>query len=110
MIPALQDTSGIPDLVFWIWGITLAIAIVVILPLVVYLLNRTWIAAKNIERYLAEMRDAGLGIAKNTSNIKALDDTIGVATQILETADSIKGHAATIEMTLASRSNGNVRK
>ncbi len=109
MIPAFQDTSGIPDLVYWIWGITLAIAVFVILPLVVYLLNRTWIAARNIERYLADMRDAGVGIAKNTSNIKALDDTINAATQILGTAESIKNHSATIETTLASRADGKVR-
>ncbi len=110
MIPAFQDTTGIPDIVYWIWGITLAVAILVILPLVVYLLNRTLLAARHIQRYLAEMRDAGVGIAKNTANIQALDDTIAVATQILGTADSIKDHAATIETTLASRADGRVRK
>ncbi len=110
MIPAFQEPSGIPDLVFWIWGITLAVAIFVILPLVVYLLNRTWLAARHIEEYLAEMRDASTGIAKNTSNVKALDDTITVATQILGTADSINNHAATIETTLASRADGRVKR
>ncbi|MBI5033735.1 MAG: hypothetical protein HZB51_24725 [Chloroflexi bacterium] len=108
MIPGFQEPNGVPDLVYWIWGLTLAIAIFVILPLVAYLLNRTLLAAKHIEGYLADMRDAGTGIAQNTSNIKALDTTINVATQILGTADSINQHAATIETTLASRVNGNL--
>jgi hypothetical protein len=97
----------IPDLVYWIWGLTLAVAVLFILPLVTYLLNRTLLAAQHIEGYLADMRDAGVGIAQNTGNIAALDDTINVATQILSTADSINQHAATIETTLAARVNGN---
>jgi hypothetical protein len=110
MIPSLQEPSGIPDIVYWIWGLVLFVAIFVILPIVAYLLNRTWLAAQHIEGYLAEMRDAGTGIAKNTGNIKALDNTIGVATQILGTADSINQHAATIETTLAARANGTLQK
>lgn len=93
----------VPDIVYWIWGITLAIAVFVILPATLHLLNRTLNAARNIERYFAEMRDAGVGIATNTSHIKALDDTIGVATQILGVAGQIKDHAATIETVLTAR-------
>lgn len=77
-----------------------------VLPLTVYLLQRTLNAARNIQRYLTDMRDAGLGIAQNTRHIIALDDTISVATQMLGVASSIKEHAATIETTLASRANG----
>jgi len=105
---ALQ-TIEVPDAVYWIWIFVLVVAVLVVLPLTVYLLHRTLTAARNIERYLAEMRDAGVGIAKNTSNITALDDTIAVATQILGTAGSIKEHAATIESTLAARAVGNGR-
>ena len=97
----------VPDIVYWIWGFVLAVAVLVILPLAVYLLHRTLTAARNIERYLAEMRDAGLGIAGNTANVKALDDTIGVATQILAVASDIKEHSATIEKTLVARAGGN---
>ncbi|MBI5301729.1 MAG: hypothetical protein HY868_06310 [Chloroflexi bacterium] len=99
----------VPDLVYWIWGITLAIAVLVILPVTVWLLQRTLNAARSIERYFAEMRDAGVGIANNTRNIKALDDTIGVATQILGVAGDIKSHTATIGATLTSRANENGR-
>ncbi|MEP7198197.1 MAG: hypothetical protein ABI874_00150 [Chloroflexota bacterium] len=101
------DAIEVPDAVYWIWGLTLAVAVLVVLPLTVYLLQRTLNAARNIERYFAEMRDAGVGIANNTSHIKALDDTIGVATQILGTAGSIKGHTATIGTVLTARAGGN---
>ena len=100
---ALQDTIDVPTAVYVLWIITLAIAVLIILPLVVYLLQRTLTAARNIERYLAEMRDAGIGIANNTHHIKDLDDTIAVATQMLSTAESIKAHTGTIGSTLTER-------
>lgn len=99
----------VPSIVYVIWGGTLAVAVLVILPITVLLLQRTYKAARNIERYMAEMRDAGAGIAQNTSQIKALDDTIEVAGEILETAGSIKAHTETIETTLTARAAGNGR-
>jgi hypothetical protein len=96
----------IPTAVYVIWIIVLAVAVLVILPLTVYLLQRALNAARNIERYLAEMRDAGVGIASNTQHIKALDDTIQVAGQLLATAGSIDEHAATIESALTARAVG----
>lgn len=102
----LQEPIVVPTAVYVIWAITLAIAVLVILPLTVYLLQRTLNAARNIERYLAESRDAGVGIADNTGHIKALDDTIEVATKILGTAGSLKEHAATIETSFAARAGG----
>jgi hypothetical protein len=95
----------VPALVYWIWGLTLAIAVLVILPATVYLLQRTLNAARGIERYFADMRDAGVGIAGNTAHVKDLDTTITVATQILSVAGSINEHAATIETTLANRAS-----
>ena len=100
---ALPQAIEVRPLVYWIWAIVLVIAVLVILPMAVYLLNRTLIAARNIERYLAEMRDAGVAIAGNTRHIAALDDTIGVATQMLETAGSIKSHTGTIGSVLTAR-------
>lgn len=105
-----QQALEVPSAVYIIWGATLAIAILVILPLTVYLLQRTLNAARRTERYLAEMRDAGVGIAQNTSHIASLDDTIDVATQILDTAGSIREHTATIESTLAGRVQSNGEK
>ncbi|HWQ12201.1 MAG TPA: hypothetical protein VNL77_05340 [Roseiflexaceae bacterium] len=99
----------VPTAVYVIWIVVLAVVVLVILPLTVALLQRTLNAARNIERYLAEMRDAGAGIAGNTQHIAALDDTIAVAGQLLETAGSIDAHAAMIETTLAARAVGDGR-
>lgn len=103
MIFLFQQPLEVPTAVYTIWIIVLVLAVFVILPLAVFLLQRTLNAARGIERYFAEMRDAGVGIAQNTSNISALDDTIIVATQILETAGSIDEHTATIRDVLTER-------
>lgn len=91
-----------PQAVFILWAILLVVT-VLLLPLIVSLLHRTWKAARSIERYFAEMLEAGLGIAGNTEHIKALNDTISVASGMLEVAGDINEHAETIKDTLASR-------
>ena len=91
-----------PQAVFILWAILLIVT-VLLLPYIVYLLHRTWVASRNIERYFKEMLEAGLGIAGNTEHIKALDDTIGVASGILEVAGDINAHAETIKDTLGGR-------
>lgn len=101
-IPNLQEVV-VPQAVYILWAILLAVAVLVVLPLVVYLLHRTWQAARSIERYFAEMTTAGVGIAGNTSHIKALEDTIAVATTILGVAGNINDHSQTIKVTLAGR-------
>ena len=85
-----------------LWIIVLAVA-VILLPFIVRLLHKTFIAARNIELYLKDMKEAGLGVAGNTENIKALDSTIGVATDILDSAGKINSNAETIKVTLAGR-------
>lgn len=49
------------------------------------------------------MKTAGMGIANNTGNIKALDDTISVASGILGVAGSINSNSETLKKTLAKR-------
>ena len=93
----------IPIAVYVIWWATLIVAVVVVLPLAVYLLHRTLRAARQIERYAARSLEAGLGIAGNTENIAALEGTISTATGILQTARAIEEHTGTIEEVLASR-------
>ena len=85
-----------------LWIIVLVVA-VLLLPFIIRLLHKTLIAARNIERYLKDMKEAGLGIAGNTENIKALDTTIDVATGILDSAGKINSNAETIKVTLAGR-------
>lgn len=92
-----------PGIVFVLWWITLIVAVVVILPLAVYLLHRTLMAARQIERYLATALTGGVGIAGNTANIAALDSTIAVATDILGSAHAIEEHTGAIEEVLGAR-------
>ena len=91
-----------PSAVFILWAVLLVVTVLV-LPYLVYLLHRTWKAARSIERYFAEMLEAGLGIAGNTEHIKALNDTIAVASGMLEVAGNINEHAETIKDTLGGR-------
>lgn len=87
-------------LILWAF---LLIVTVLLLPLIVSLLHRTWIASRNIERYFKEMNTAGTGIAGNTANIAALNDTISVATTMLEVAGEIDKNANTLKSALAER-------
>ena len=93
----------IPTLVYVIWWATLIVAVVVVLPLAVYLLHRALMAARQIERYAARALEAGVGIAGNTENIGALEGTISVATGILETARTIEQRTGTIEEAFEAR-------
>ena len=93
----------IPMAVYVIWWATLIVAVVVVLPLAVYLLHRTLMAARQIERYAARALEAGVGIAGNTENIAALEGTITTATGILETAQTIEQRTGTIEEVFEAR-------
>ena len=94
-----------PQAVFVIWLILLGIIVVAIVPLTIGLLHRTMRQAQHIERYFAEMAEAGAGIANNVDNIKALEETIEVATAILGVAGNLNQHTTTIKETLAGRVN-----
>lgn len=85
-----------------LWTILLVVT-VLLLPLIISLLHKTWKASRNIERYFKEMNEAGGGIAGNTAHITALNDTIGVATTMLGVAGQIDENAATIKGALAGR-------
>jgi uncharacterized membrane-anchored protein len=91
-----------PQIVYIFWIIILAVA-VLILPFIIWLLHKVLYSARNIERYLREMKEAGLGIAGNTGYIPALDSTIEVAVDILDSAGKINSNAETIKVTLADR-------
>ena len=85
-----------------LWAILLVVT-VLLLPYIIYLLHTTWKAARSIQHYFSEMRDAGLGIAGNVEKVNALNDTISVASGMLEVAGDIDSHAETIEITLAEK-------
>lgn len=96
----------IPVAVYVIWWATLIVAVVVILPLAVYLLHRALRAARQIERYAARALAAGVGIAGNTENVSALEGTITTATGILQTARSIEERTGAIEGVFKARTGG----
>lgn len=95
-----------PIAVYVIWWATLIVAVVVVLPLAVYLLHRTLNAARQIERYAARALEAGVGIAGNTENVSALEGTISTATGILETTNSIEERTGAIEELFETRTGG----
>jgi hypothetical protein len=88
--------------VYVIWAILLVVVILAV-PLLVSLLQRTLNSARNIEQYLEQMNTAGVGIAQNTGHIKALESTIQSATTILKVAGDINSHAETVKKALAAR-------
>lgn len=99
----MDATAPLPTAVYAIWITVLLLVMLVIVPLAIALLHRTLRAALSIRRYLAEMLQAGVGIAGNTGSIVALNDTIATAGQLVDTSASIKGHSATIATVLAQR-------
>ncbi|HIC39883.1 MAG TPA: hypothetical protein EYO74_00545 [Piscirickettsiaceae bacterium] len=96
----------LPDSVYFIWQTVLIIVVVAIVPLAIFLLQRTLRAALNIKRYFSEMLTAGVAIAENTSSITALNDTIEVATGMVETSAKLEEHSATIATVLSDRATG----
>lgn len=100
---------NVPLIVYVLWWVLLGVAVFVVLPWLVYLLQRTLNAARGIERQFARTLEAGLGVAGNTANIVALEDTISVAGGILEVAGRIERHSATIESALDARVGGQAR-
>jgi hypothetical protein len=94
----------IPDAVYTIWWIGLIVTLVVFVPLAVYSLHRTWRAARSIQRYAAETLQAAAGIAQHTSNVRALDTTIEVATDMLGAAGAVERKLDTVAGVLEQRS------
>jgi hypothetical protein len=74
-----------------------------VLPVTVYLLHRLWRAARAIERYTAEARAAGLGIAGHTAAVEALGQTVRLGGELSAAAGSLQQHAAALESALADR-------
>src|SRR5262245_8312842 len=101
--PGRKPDMETPGAGYVSWCSRRIVAIVVVLPLVVYLLHRLWRAALSIERYTAEALAAGLGIARNTVAVKALDETVTLGGELGAVAGSMRRHSAAIEKTLADR-------
>lgn len=94
----LKSGSASATITRW-WVLTLGVGAVVI-AVVAALLIRIIRAANSIDRYAADIWEAGQAIARNTAAIWQLGQTNSVAGQILATAQSIDGHAAAIDQAL----------
>src|SRR5258705_5030882 len=100
-----MSPATVPQAVYAIWWAGLIVTLVVFVPLAVYSLHRTWRSARSIQRYAAETLQAAAGIARNTANVKALDATIGVATEMLGGAGAIEKKLSTIASVLQERAS-----
>lgn len=96
-------TPPMPAVVNTIWTVGLAVTLAVWVPIAVYSLHRTWRAAQSIRRYAYESLEAAKGIVHNTASISALTATIGVATDMVTTAEAVEQKLGAIGALLASR-------
>ena len=92
------------DTVFTLWTVTVALALVVFVPLSVYMLASLLRATRSIQRYARDAVAPARAIAASTSAIPALDDTIAVATEILAAAEGVAQKLDTIATVLEARS------
>lgn len=92
-----------PPAVYTIWWVGLIVTLVVFVPWSVYLLHRTWQAARSIQHYAADALAAAAGILANTRHIGALDTTIEAATETLGAAGRVVGKLDTVATVLAAR-------
>ena len=99
----MNDTTLFPPLVYTIWAAGLVVTLVLFVPLSVYLLHRTWRAARSIQLYAADALAAAAGIAGNTKHVPALDVTISVASEILGAAGAVATKLDTIATVVEDR-------
>ncbi|MDQ6886195.1 MAG: hypothetical protein M3068_02760 [Gemmatimonadota bacterium] len=92
-----------PHTVYVIWWTGLVVTLVVFVPLSVYLLHRTFVAARSIRSYAAQALTAAAGVAGNTQHIPALDSTIAVGSAMVGVAGQIAKKLDTAATVLAQR-------
>jgi len=90
-----------------IWGVTLVIVALVIVPVALSLLGRALTAARNIEGYLHDMLEAGVKIVGHTEAIPALNDTLATAAAMKPVAEAIETKTGVVAGMLSSRAEEN---
>jgi hypothetical protein len=95
--------AAFPDTVFTLWRATVALGLLVFLPLAVYSLHTLYRAVRSVRHYSREGLAAAQAIATNTSAIPATNATIGVATEMLAAAESVAAKLDTIATALERR-------
>lgn len=99
----MRGASMFPDTVFTLWMVTVVLALVVFVPLSVYMLASLLRATRSIQRYAADAVAPAQAIAAHTSAIPALDATIAVAAEVLAAAEGVANKLGTIATVLESR-------
>jgi len=100
-----MTSSAMPAAVYTLWWIGLGLTLLVFVPLSVYLLHRTYVAARSINQYTAETLKAAAGVAGNTQHIPALDSTISVGAAMVGVAGQIATKLDTAATVLAERAS-----
>lgn len=95
--------GSMPSAVYALWWTGLIVTLAVFVPLSVYLLHRTFVAARSIRRYADQTLAAAAGIAGNTKHIPALDTTIAVAGPMIGVATQVSAKLDTAATVLAQR-------
>ena len=90
-------------LALFIWGATLVIVALVIVPLALSLLTRALTAARNIEQNLTDMLEAGVKIVGHTEAVPALNDTLATAAAMKPVAEAIETKTGVVAGILAKR-------
>ena len=91
------------DTVFTLWMVTVALALVLFVPLSVYMLASLLRATRSIQRYARDAVAPAQAIATHTSAVPALDGTIAVATEILGAAEAVAQKLDTIATVVEAR-------
>ena len=101
----MTGDSMFSNTVFTLWMVTVVLALVVFVPLSVYMLASLLRATRSIQHYARDAVAPAQAIAANTSAIPALDGTIAVATEILAAAEGVAAKLDTIATVLEARCN-----
>jgi hypothetical protein len=86
--------TAAPGAVLVLWWLALILTVVLIVPITVRLLHRTWAAARTIDRYAAGTRAAAEGIAANVAGAAALEDVLAAAAPLLPRTEGPAGDGA----------------
>ena len=100
----MTQPSMFPDAVFTLWTVTIALALVVFVPLSVYMLASLLRTARSIEHYAREILVPANAIAANTAAVPALDSTIAVATEMLAAGEGVAQKLDAMATVLEARS------
>lgn len=99
----MTGASMFSDTVFALWIVTVVLALVVFVPLSVYMLASLLRSTRSIQRYAHDAVAPARAITTNTAAIPALDGTSAVATEILAAAQNVAEKLDTIATVLEAR-------